>query len=47
VAARPPRFPPLFAAPWEQRKDGAADPQDQARGAFSALLDGLADAPAD
>lgn len=37
--------PRRFAAPWELRKDGAADPQDEARQAFPALLDALADAP--
>lgn len=35
--------PRRFAAPWELRKDGAADPQDQARHAFPALLEGLDD----
>lgn len=35
--------PRRFAAPWELRKDGAADPQEQARHAFPALLDGLGD----
>lgn len=35
--------PRRFAAPWEQRKDGTADPQEQARHAFPALLDGLHD----
>jgi hypothetical protein len=39
--------PRRFAAPWELRKDGSADPQDQARNGFPALLDALADAPAD
>ncbi len=37
--------PRRFAAPWELRKDGAADPQDEARQAFPALLDELTDAP--
>jgi hypothetical protein len=36
--------PRRFAAPWELRKDGAADPQVEAHQAFSGLLDGLADA---
>ena len=35
--------PRRFAAPWELRKDGAADPQATARESFPALLDGLAD----
>lgn len=35
--------PRRFAAPWELRKDGAADPQEQARHAFPALLDKLDD----
>jgi len=35
--------PRRFAAPWELRKDGAADPQAAARESFPALLDGLAD----
>lgn len=39
--------PRRFAAPWEQRKDGAADPQREARHAFPALLDGRQDTPAD
>jgi hypothetical protein len=39
--------PRRFAAPWELRKDDAGDPQHQARQAFPALLEGLADAPAD
>ena len=38
--------PRRFAAPWELRKDGAADPQVEARHAFDGLLEGLADAPA-
>ena len=35
--------PRRFAAPWELRKDGAADPQAEAREAFPALLDALTD----
>ena len=35
--------PRRFAAPWELRKDGAADPQAEARESFPALLDALAD----
>jgi hypothetical protein len=35
--------PRRFAAPWELRKDGAADPQAEARLAFPALLDGIED----
>ncbi|HEX8571803.1 MAG TPA: hypothetical protein VF759_03525 [Allosphingosinicella sp.] len=35
--------PRRFAAPWELRKDGAADPQAQARESFPALLDALDD----
>jgi hypothetical protein len=35
--------PRRFAAPWELRKDGAADPQHEAREAFPALLDALPD----
>ena len=35
--------PRRFAAPWELRKDGAADPQASARESFSALLDALPD----
>ena len=35
--------PRRFAAPWELRKDGAADPQAEARASFPALLDGLSD----
>jgi hypothetical protein len=38
--------PRRFAAPHEQRKDGAADPQAEARHAFDGLLESLADAPA-
>lgn len=39
--------PRRFAAPWELRKGDGADPQADARHAFPALLDGLADIPAD
>ena len=39
--------PRRFAAPWELRKDSAADPQVEARQAFPALLEGLADLAAD
>lgn len=39
--------PRRFAAPWELRKDGAADPQDEARQAFAGLLDALDDAAAE
>jgi hypothetical protein len=35
--------PRRFAAPWELRKDGAADPQAEARESFSGLLDALSD----
>jgi hypothetical protein len=35
--------PRRFAAPWELRKDGAADPQAEARESFPALLDALTD----
>ena len=35
--------PRRFAAPCELRKDGAADPQAEARASFPALLDALAD----
>lgn len=38
--------PRRFAAPWELRKDGAADPQAEARESFPALLDALDDVPA-
>ena len=38
--------PKRFAAPWELRKDAAADPQAEARESFPALLDALADTPA-
>jgi len=38
--------PRRFAAPWELRKDGAADPQANARESFPALLDALADTAA-
>lgn len=39
--------PRRFAAPWELRKDGAADPQAQARGSFPALLGALSDTVAE
>lgn len=39
--------PPRFAAPWELRKDGAADPQAQARDSFPVLLDALSDTGAE
>ncbi|HEV7661683.1 MAG TPA: hypothetical protein VGO55_17725 [Allosphingosinicella sp.] len=39
--------PRRFAAPWELRKDGAADPQAEARESFPALLDALPDTPSD
>jgi hypothetical protein len=39
--------PRRFAAPWEQRKDDAADPQADARQAFPAQLDALTDAVPD
>ena len=39
--------PRRFAAPQEIRKDGAADPQAEARQAFPARLDALTDTPAD
>ncbi len=35
--------PRRFAAPWELRKDGAADPQLQARESFPGLLEALTD----
>lgn len=35
--------PRRFAAPWELRKDGAADPQAEARESFPALLEALTD----
>jgi hypothetical protein len=35
--------PRRFAAPWELRKDGAADPQAEARAGFPAQLDALSD----
>jgi len=35
--------PRRFAAPWELRKDSAADPQAEARASFPALLDALDD----
>jgi len=37
--------PRRFAAPWELRRDGAADPQAEARASFPALLDALDDTP--
>jgi hypothetical protein len=37
--------PRRFAAPWEMRHDGAADPQGAARESFPALLEALADTP--
>lgn len=39
--------PRRFAAPWEVRKDGAADPQGEARTSFPALLDALSDTASD
>lgn len=39
--------PRRFAAPWELRKDGAPDPQGQARESFPALLDSLSDTVAE
>ncbi len=39
--------PRRFAAPSELRKDGAADPQQEARANFPALLDALDDAVSD
>lgn len=39
--------PRRFAAPWELRKEGAADPQAEARQAFPAQLEDLADITAD
>lgn len=39
--------PRRFAAPWELRKDGAADPQAEARESFPGLLDALSDTPSD
>ena len=39
--------PRRFAAPWELRKDSAVDPQAEARQAFPAQLEGLADLAAD
>lgn len=39
--------PRRFAAPWELRKDGAADPQAEARHSFPALLDALSDTAAE
>lgn len=37
--------PRRFAAPWEIRKDGAANPQADAREAFASQLDALTDTP--
>jgi hypothetical protein len=39
--------PRRFAAPWELRKDAAADPQAEARASFPALLDALPDIAAE
>ena len=39
--------PRRFAAPWELRKDGAADPQAEARESFPALIDALRDTAAE
>lgn len=39
--------PRRFAAPWELRGDGSADPQAQAREGFPALLDALSDTVAE
>jgi hypothetical protein len=39
--------PRRFVAPWELRKDGAADPQAEARESFPALLDALSDTPSE
>ena len=39
--------PRRFAAPWELRKDGAADPQAEARESFPALLGALSDTVAE
>jgi hypothetical protein len=39
--------PRRFAAPWELRKEGAADPQAEARESFPALLDALSDTVAE
>jgi len=39
--------PRRYAAPWEQRRDDAADPQAEARGAFAGQLDALTDTVAD
>jgi hypothetical protein len=38
--------PRRFAAPWELRKDGAADPQAEARESFPGLLEALGDVAA-
>ncbi|MBS0502196.1 MAG: hypothetical protein JSS55_00030 [Proteobacteria bacterium] len=39
--------PRRYAAPWEQRRDEAADPQAEARAAFAGQLEALTDAVAD
>lgn len=39
--------PKRFAAPWELRKDGAADPQADARESFAGLLEQLPDTPSE
>ena len=39
--------PARYAAPWEQRRGAAADPQAEARGAFAGQLDALTDTVAD
>lgn len=39
--------PKRFAAPWELRKDGVADPQADARESFAGLLEGLPDTPSE
>lgn len=39
--------PRRYAAPWEQRRDDAADPQAEARQAFAGQLDALTDTVAD
>lgn len=39
--------PQRFAAPWELRGDGTADPQAKARGSFPGLLDALSDTVAE
>ena len=35
--------PRRFGAPWEQRKDSAADPREEARAAFTSQLEALTD----